>query len=455
MAVRNVGYVKRVEVHYSAGGAPWSVVAAGYTRMGRSYETWVAAVPETEAPFVEFAVRLCVGELDVWDNNRGANYRIDTVTAAIVGQSWDVAVIEAAEELAGSHSPYRIAAVVLDSLQPSQVFVRWTGDRWQTATTTACRQHERGEAANSTRAASVWETGIPVEGLAQLEFAVGAESSSGSTAWDNHDGANHIARGRALRVLTLNLHCFEEPDWDAKFWQIARAINDHDVDLVCLQEVAEPWNGSREDGSVNAARLIRSRLKRPYHITYDWSHLGFGRYREGSAILSRYNVTIKDSGYVSATRDPYDIHARKVVMAQVEVPGFGAVNVFSVHLSWWSDGFKTQFENLRRWADGRHTDQVAATLLCGDFNSAPDSEGYRLATTNGEYQDQFLQAVRVDAAGNGHSPGAGDGRIDYIFLKRGSALGVLNAKELFNSGDSYGRVSDHPGYLAEFELGRT
>ena len=45
-----------------------------------------------------------------------------------------------------------------------------------------------------------------------------------------------------LRVLILNLHCYQEDNQDHKLSQIARAINDCDVDVVCLQEVAELWN---------------------------------------------------------------------------------------------------------------------------------------------------------------------------------------------------------------------
>ena len=46
---------------------------------------------------------------------------------------------------------------------------------------------------------------------------------------------------------------------------------------------------------------------------------------------------------------------------------------------------------------------------------------------------------------------AGDGRIDFIWLDAGSRLRAIAAEELFTPG-VYGRVSDHTGYLVEFEL---
>ena len=45
---------------------------------------------------------------------------------------------------------------------------------------------------------------------------------------------------------------------------------------------------------------------------------------------------------------------------------------------------------------------------------------------------------------------AHDGRIDYVFLKRGDALRPVAAERIFTAG-SYGRVSDHEGFLVTFE----
>jgi maltose 6'-phosphate phosphatase len=138
----------------------------------------------------------------------------------------------------------------------------------------------------------------------------------------------------------------------------------------------------------------------------------------------------------------YDIHSRKVVMAQIHVPNFGAVNIFSVHLSWWQNGFQEQFENLRRWAESQQTPNVAAAFLCGDFNNAANSEGYALLSR--DYEDQFFRANAQ------HLNRAEDRRIDYLLLKKGASFCVRAAYQLFTDND-YGPVSDHEGYCAEFE----
>jgi maltose 6'-phosphate phosphatase len=129
-------------------------------------------------------------------------------------------------------------------------------------------------------------------------------------------------------------------------------------------------------------------------------------------------------------------------MARIRVPYFGVINVFSVHLSWWENGFQEQFEDLRRWAESKQTPEVVATFLCGDFNNAANTAGH--AVLSREYEDQFLKANarRLDRAD--------DRRIDYLLLKRGNALRVSSAYPLFTK-DDYGPVSDHEGYCAEFE----
>jgi maltose 6'-phosphate phosphatase len=276
--------------------------------------------------------------------------------------------------------------------------------------------------------------------------------------WDNNFGKNHSHAHESLKVMILNLHCYQEDNQDYKLAQIAKAIDELNADLVCFQEVAEQWNNGAGDWQTNSARRINELLDAPYHIYTDWSHLGFDIYREGVAILSKYPFIAQESRYVSNDNDPYSIHSRKVVMTQVSVPYIGLLNVFSAHLSWWEDGFKQQFESLSDWARHKHDSQVAGTLLCGDFNVATGSQGYRLVIDGNEYEDQYLSAIMqpagiqsllVNDAYWRHQQ-ANDYRIDYIFMNKASELYATSARVLFTDQD-YGRVSDHCGYFMTFE----
>ena len=62
--------------------------------------------------------------------------------------------------------------------------------------------------------------------------------------------------------------------------------------------MGEHWANGNGDWNSNAAKIICDRLHQHYHLHTDWSHMGFDRYREGSAILSRYDFVMTDAGYV-------------------------------------------------------------------------------------------------------------------------------------------------------------
>ena len=93
--------------------------------------------------------------------------------------------------------------------------------------------------------------------------------------------------------------------------------------------------------------------------------------------------------------------------------------------------------------------------MCGDFNVPPGSEGYALATGGAGYEDQFARAGVPSTRQGGAAAGPGElrpeqHRLDHLLLRGGSSLQAVAAREVFTESD-YGRVSDHAGYLVEFE----
>ncbi|MCA9926078.1 MAG: endonuclease/exonuclease/phosphatase family protein [Anaerolineales bacterium] len=274
-------------------------------------------------------------------------------------------------------------------------------------------------------------------------------------------------------MLTLNLHAYQEGKQAGDtiaarirsnvplFDRIAAAITGLDVDVICLQEVAE-WRGEPETvpyglADSNAARRIQQRLS-GYHLMQDWSHYAWETWREGTAILSKWPLYRTDSRYVTRSHAKTWWKSRNIVMAQVEKPGIGAVNLFSVHMGWWDDAdepFQAQFNALAAWAD-EADDGAAATFLCGDFNIGAAGAGYDYVIAQG-YADQYLQAnpggMRDPTIGSridGWEGNQADGqRIDYIFMKQGGRLAVQSAQIVFTE-SRYGRVSDHAGVYAVF-----
>ena len=471
--VDNLSYGKEVMVHWCGEDGHWHVDRAHYRcTLPDGCELWYATIrriltPDHSLPGnVVFSACMHCGGQTYWDNNGGNNHHLDADGGVVVYRDVPMQHLWHNPVLQGGKVSLSADTAIHASLNARNVKIHWSTDKWKTSNVTRCFKRAnhwfkaRGSVArNPNRHAwEVWTGRVPIQQAYRVEYAIECETDQG-TLWENCGGANYQSRRSTLRVLTLNLHCYQEQDQDFKFHQIAKAIQDFHIDLICLQEVAENWNEGSGDWASNAARIINSYLPSPYHLHTDYSHLGFDRFREGVAILSKHEFTSTDSGYVSDSKDVYDIHARRVVMAQVHVPYFGPVNLFSAHLSWPEDGFYTQFDRLRQWADERHNDGITATLVCGDFNIKAGSDAYSHIVRTSEFEDQYLKSLnrqaydkvyheRVKDIGGaiGH-----DGRIDYIFLKRSSRVQSLNGRELFTK-QSYGRVSDHTGYYVEFEL---
>lgn len=475
MMLENLGFNKQVEVLWRGEDGIWNNLPAVYhSRLKPNKEYWSAQVQcqltaEKSLPGnIEFALRYQSSGHEYWDNNQSLNYSSQADSGIQVADLRQLLNIGFSSKLHENQNYLPITVAVDQSLHAEKVTIHWTTDNWQHSRKTACyfkRSYWDKEQLSNARnpnqySVEIWKGWLKIPHIFRLQYSISCESQ-GQITWDNNEGNNYSASRDPLKIMILNLHCYQEENQDDKFSQIAKAINELNVDIVCLQEVAELWNDGLGDFETNSAKIINDRLDRPFHLVTDWSHLGFDQYREGVAILSRFPVSRQDSRYVSDSHDVYSIHSRKVVMAQIEIPQMGLVNVFSAHLSWWEDGFADQFKRLRDWATAEQTGPVKATLLCGDFNIAAGSKGYRLIVDAHEYEDQFLainshgvfeKIFRVnDPYWQNYL--ADDYRIDYIFLNKKSDFFVTSGQVLFTEQD-YGRVSDHCGYLMTFEPGK-
>jgi len=472
MVVENLSFHKQVDVLWAGEDGAWHTLPARFHgKLGQNREYWQAHIQfqltalQSLPGNVTFCLRYRAEEVEYWDNNQGRNYSSQADSGIDVPGRQPVQVVGFSGAMPESRKYTPVTVAVDQALAAEKVTVHWTTDNWRHTHQTAChfkRTYWDKELQSNARnpnqyGRELWKGWLKTGDAFRLQYTVAAESQ-GKVYWDNNHGNNYAASRKPLKILILNLHCYQEDNQDAKFSKIAEAIDELDIDIVCFQEVAELWNDGRGDWPSNSANIINGRLKKPYHLYTDWSHLGFNKYREGVAILSRFPLLHQESRYVSDSHDPYDIHARKVVMAQIEAPHIGRLNVFSAHLSWWEDGFQNQFNRLREWAGSQQSKAVIGTLLCGDFNIAAGSKGYRHVIDTKEYEDQFLAAnahgafekiFRVnDPYWSNYL--ADDYRIDYIFMNKDSGLFITSGRVLFTPED-YGQVSDHCGYLMTFE----
>ncbi|MDD4913531.1 MAG: carbohydrate-binding protein [Methylococcales bacterium] len=460
LLVANLAYQKQVDIVWSGNDGVWRTLPAKYlTDRGDGHEYWQAGITlcgEADAPLpgvIRFAARLRCLDQEYWDNNQDENYTCLPNTGVML--AWPLAVqnLSFDRTLADGQHWLNLKIAVNNWFAAENVVVHWTTDNWLHVHQAHCRPGRQGRR-SSTR---IWTARLHAGEAFRLQYAICCENPL-QEVWDNNAGQDYVLSRRPLKVLILNLHCYQEDRQDEKFSLIARVIDEQAVDVVCFQEVAEHWNDGQGDWLSNAAHIINQRLSQPFNLYTDWSHIGFGRYREGVAILSRHALLDSQSRYVSDNADIHSIHSRKVVMVGIDPPYMGPVNIFSAHLSWWEDGFREQFQRLCEWADSLRTTAPGATLLCGDFNITAGSAGYRQVVEANRYDDQYLAVnaqglfeniFRIDDPHWRDYP-ADDYRIDYIFMNRDSTLRAVAARVLFTEWD-YGQVSDHCGYLMTFE----
>lgn len=472
MRVENASYGKQVDIIWVGEEGAWQTLPALFhSKLGDDKEYWHAQAtfhPSADQSLpgnIQFGLRYRTQGFEYWDNKNGLNYLSQADSGIKVAHSLPVQNIGFADKLAYGQKYVPVTVAVAKGLDAKKVVIHWTTDNWQHVHKTPCHFKRnywdattRSHARNPNQYGyQVWQGSLKINNAFRLQYTIACEGD-GRVIWDNNQGHNYTASHKPLTVMILNLHCYQEDNQDYKLSQIAKAINELDVDVVCFQEVAENWNDGMGDWDSNSVKIINDRLAKPYHIHTDWAHLGFDRYREGVAILSRYPLSRHDARYVSDSHDAYNIHSRKVVMAQLHIPYMGLINVFSAHLSWWEDGFREQFNRLKDWATGKQTAHTKATLLCGDFNVAAGSSGYWQVLESNEFFDQYVAAKTAGHSENNSRVNdpywqrylTDDYRIDYIFMNKSSSLHVISARMLFTEQD-YGRVSDHYGYVMTFE----
>ncbi|MHA1976024.1 MAG: endonuclease/exonuclease/phosphatase family protein [Candidatus Hodarchaeales archaeon] len=281
-----------------------------------------------------------------------------------------------------------------------------------------------------------------------------------------------------LLVLTLNMHTYQEANQSAKFDLMIGAIVKLDIDIILLQECAQ-HHGSlniSEGNPIhndNMAFILSQKLKQEYQLEYyfvwDWAHYGWNVWEEGVAVLSKYPILDWESRYVSTYTSKnigsWETVSRMAIYASVDVPWFGRVNVFSVHLSWrvteTDEEQNSQIRRLQSFVEEKEniTSDPVLSFVGGDFNGDPTSdppwsEGYETMMVNNNYVDTYLD-VYSDAnfkpSLRKHDTVKGDipGRIDYIFMKENNHTYSVNASQIVFTPTVIGEVSDHYGVLSK------
>jgi len=258
-----------------------------------------------------------------------------------------------------------------------------------------------------------------------------------------------------LKILTLNLHCYEEKTPVENFIKIAEFIKENQVDVVAFQESAQLKSAPILVDDIregNSTEIIAKILGDSYHYFWSLCHDSFGKYEEGETLLSRLPMGELESRYVSKGVEKSQWNSRVVSKAVIDFHG-KSINFISCHLSQAieeSERFEFQFANLHKMIQESHL----PTIFLGDFNIPDSSKEYQSVLKQGYYdlyaeyclglgkKPEYTIGEYID--GWQHSSSAK--RIDYIFSN--TLFKVVRGEVIFSDD----RVSDHCGIFIEIEV---
>ena len=234
-----------------------------------------------------------------------------------------------------------------------------------------------------------------------------------------------------MTVLTYNIHHAEGTDGKLDLERIATIIRSQKPDLVALQEIDDKTE--RVGGLAEAAEL--GRLTGMHHVfgkAMDYRGGGYGQ-----AVLSRWPIAQHKVHQLPqrANREP-----RILLTARIAAP-HGDIVFATTHLDHQLEEVRLEqamaINKLLPAKDG------ALTILCGDFNAAPES---------GTMKAVFKHWT--DTAGDKASPTIPSRepsrRIDYILARAGQGTVKTLRSEVLNEPIA----SDHRPVVATIEIAR-
>lgn len=272
-----------------------------------------------------------------------------------------------------------------------------------------------------------------------------------------------------MKLLTLNTHSWMEENPEQKLQQLAEKIGEEQYEIIALQEVnqllesnAAPvdafFHPVEEQWPIHednfAYRLVELLKENGHHYHWSWSesHLGYDRFAEGAAILSKTAIS-PESLLVSTANNFHDYHTRRILAGKTKIQN-QEVLVLSCHYSWWEAGFPYEWQQTMEYLNGKNL----PLLLMGDFNNAADreGEGYDHLLESAPYlNDAYTVADKrngiytVEKSIDGWEGNADQLRIDYVFLT--SHFQVATYQVTFD-GINAPVVSDHYGVEVELTV---
>ncbi|MFC0523064.1 endonuclease/exonuclease/phosphatase family protein [Pontibacillus salicampi] len=263
-----------------------------------------------------------------------------------------------------------------------------------------------------------------------------------------------------MKLLTLNVHAWQEENQLDKIYTLAKAINEKEYDVIALQEVSQHRESPIHQGSVrsdNYALLLQQALaslgNNNYELEWVMSHYGYEVYEEGLALLTKLPVDEYHQFYITSSTSIDFWKSRNIVGATMHIEDKD-IAVYSCHLGWWDDldeSYEKQVDTLLQ-----HVSPATYTFLMGDFNAASSTnyQGYDYILSKGVKDTHSIAATQtgqstVEGKIAGWDSNQGGVKIDYIFSL--TNVNVTSSSIIFN-GTHYPILSDHYGVEVEVTL---
>lgn len=273
-----------------------------------------------------------------------------------------------------------------------------------------------------------------------------------------------------MKLLTLNTHSLVEENYEEKLDAFVKAIAHIQPDIIALQEVNQSicaplaekdllknFFAHEYDVAVkadnHALRVVN--ILKNFGLDYFWTYipikLGYAKYEEGMAILSKAEILQSSAFCVSRNDDFFDWKTRKILgicTAQNSEEWF-----FCVHYGWWDDKDEPFYNQWKRTLEALPENKKI--WLMGDFNNCADisGEGYDMICSDNwfdsyvcaKHKDDGITAKsNIDGWGKSDVKGI---RIDQIWHNKRTE--ISDCRVVFN-GTKFPVVSDHYGVLVEY-----
>ncbi|HEM5160622.1 TPA: endonuclease/exonuclease/phosphatase family protein [Streptococcus suis] len=263
-----------------------------------------------------------------------------------------------------------------------------------------------------------------------------------------------------MKLLTINVHAWLEERQDEKLDVLAQTIAEKAYDVIALQEVNQLMTSplvTKDLRQDNYGLVLLEKLRElgvtDYSYFWSNSHIGYDRYDEGIAFLTKLPVYEVDAFYCSQHKDLTSILSRKIIGLTVLYEK-ELIDIYSCHINLPDSKEENQLENIRSIVE--RTSSGHLKILMGDFNTdaLSNPKAYQAIRDLGLYDSYDLaeekdRGITVEKAIDGWAGHSQEKRLDYIFLNQKKE--VLSSLVIFN-GENHPIISDHFGVEVEINV---